>query len=132
MEIISKFRKAIPEIAVRTTLISGFPGETAKDFNALKQLVKTVKFDRLGVFTYSHEENGDYISCEESEESSEKTTDCSFEDGGYEENLSLRARRHRRALLAKARGHSSRPYRRAFGFFPIIVAFGVTRMFLRK
>lgn len=56
MEIIEKFRKEIPEIAVRTTLIAGFPGETAKDFNSLKELVKEVKFDRLGVFTYSHEE----------------------------------------------------------------------------
>ncbi|MCF8380320.1 MAG: 30S ribosomal protein S12 methylthiotransferase RimO [Bacteroidales bacterium] len=56
MEIIHKFRKEIPDIAVRTTLITGFPGETAKDFSDLKELVASAKFDRLGVFTYSHEE----------------------------------------------------------------------------
>ncbi|MCK4919480.1 MAG: radical SAM protein, partial [Bacteroidales bacterium] len=55
-EIIEKFRKEIPDITVRTTLITGFPGETTDDFNSLRNLVRTVQFDRLGVFTYSHEE----------------------------------------------------------------------------
>lgn len=56
-ELISAFRKNIPEIAIRTTLLVGFPDETEQDFNELLQFVKEMKFDRLGVFTYSHEEN---------------------------------------------------------------------------
>ena len=56
-ELIDYFRKTIPDIAIRTTLITGFPGETQQDFEQLKQFVAEIKFDRLGVFTYSHEEN---------------------------------------------------------------------------
>ncbi len=56
-ELIDYFRKTIPDIAIRTTLIVGFPGETQEDFEQLKEFVQKNKFDRLGVFTYSHEEN---------------------------------------------------------------------------
>ena len=56
-EIIDKFRAALPDVVVRTTLISGFPGETEDDFIALKSFIQEIKFDRLGVFTYSHEED---------------------------------------------------------------------------
>ncbi len=56
-EIINKFKTALPDVIIRTTLISGFPGETPEDFNALKDFIQDVKFDRLGVFTYSHEED---------------------------------------------------------------------------
>ncbi len=55
--LISSFRKIVPGIAIRTTLIVGYPGETQEDFEILKQWVKDTKFDRLGCFTYSHEEN---------------------------------------------------------------------------
>ena len=56
-QLIDYFRKTIPDIAIRTTLIVGFPDETQQDFEQLKQFVTETKFDRLGVFTYSHEEN---------------------------------------------------------------------------
>lgn len=56
VEEIGKLRKEIPDIALRTSLISGFPGETHKDFIKLYEFVNAIKFDRLGVFTYSKEE----------------------------------------------------------------------------
>lgn len=55
-DIITTLRKEIPDICLRTTLITGFPGETAKDFSILKDFVKEMRFDRLGVFPYSAEE----------------------------------------------------------------------------
>jgi len=54
--IIGELRKEIPDICLRTTLITGFPGETQKDFAVLKEFVKEMRFDRLGVFPYSPEE----------------------------------------------------------------------------
>ncbi len=56
-KLLNKFREAVPEMAIRTTLIVGYPGETEEDFLALKDFVKAMRFDRLGCFTYSHEEN---------------------------------------------------------------------------
>lgn len=56
-EIIEKLRKEIPDIALRTTLISGFPGETQEDFEELYRFVNAMEFDRLGVFAYSMEED---------------------------------------------------------------------------
>jgi ribosomal protein S12 methylthiotransferase len=55
-DIITKFRQAIPDVSVRTTVITGFPGETEKDFEILKEFVQKIRFDRLGAFAYSHEE----------------------------------------------------------------------------
>jgi ribosomal protein S12 methylthiotransferase len=55
-ELISKLRKEIPEIVLRTSLIVGFPQETDEEFQELLDFVNDVKFDRLGVFTYSKEE----------------------------------------------------------------------------
>ncbi len=55
-EITDRLRSAIPDIAIRTTLISGFPGESEKDHEILKTFVKETAFDRLGVFAYSPEE----------------------------------------------------------------------------
>ena len=57
IEIIGKLRKEIPDIALRTTLISGFPGETQEDHEELMAFVDEMEFDRLGVFTYSQEED---------------------------------------------------------------------------
>ena len=54
---VSKLRREIPDIALRTTLITGFPGETEDDFEQVKEFVKKMEFDRLGVFTYSREED---------------------------------------------------------------------------
>lgn len=56
-KLIEDFRAKVPEMAIRTTLIVGYPGETEKDFQTLKQWVKDMRFERLGCFTYSHEEN---------------------------------------------------------------------------
>ena len=56
-ELISKIRKAIPDITLRTTFITGFPGETDEQFCSLQKFVKDVRFDRLGCFTYSAEDN---------------------------------------------------------------------------
>ena len=56
-DLIKDFRMKVPNIAIRTSLIVGYPGETEEKFQELKQWVQDTKFDRLGVFTYSHEEN---------------------------------------------------------------------------
>ena len=55
--LLDKFREKVPDMAIRTTLIVGFPGETEERFEEMKQWVKDQRFDRLGCFTYSHEEN---------------------------------------------------------------------------
>jgi len=56
-KLLQQFREAVPNMAIRTTLIVGYPGETDEDFQTLKQWVKAMRFERLGCFTYSHEEN---------------------------------------------------------------------------
>ncbi|WP_324721868.1 30S ribosomal protein S12 methylthiotransferase RimO [Salinimicrobium sp. HB62] len=55
--LLKEFRNRVPEMAIRTTLIVGYPGETETHFQELKQWVKDMRFERLGCFTYSHEEN---------------------------------------------------------------------------
>lgn len=55
--LLDKFREKVPVMAIRTTLIVGFPGETEEHFEELKNWVRDQRFDRLGCFTYSHEEN---------------------------------------------------------------------------
>ncbi len=55
--LLKKFRNAVPEMAIRTSLILGYPGETEEDFELLKSWVKEMRFERLGCFQYSHEEN---------------------------------------------------------------------------
>ncbi len=57
VELIEKLRKEIPDIALRTSLITGFPQETEEEHEQLLQFVQKVGFERLGVFTYSKEEN---------------------------------------------------------------------------
>lgn len=56
VDVISKLRKAAPDIAIRTTFIAGFPGETEEDHQKLLEFIDEIEFDRLGVFTYSREE----------------------------------------------------------------------------
>ena len=56
-ELLHRFREAVPGIAIRTSLILGYPGETKADFELLMSWVKNMRFDRLGCFKYSHEEN---------------------------------------------------------------------------
>lgn len=57
IRLIETIRERVPEIALRTTLISGYPGETRQDHEELLRFVESTRFDRLGVFEYSHEEN---------------------------------------------------------------------------
>jgi ribosomal protein S12 methylthiotransferase len=56
-QLIETLRKKIPNIAIRTTLISGFPGETKKEHNQLLKFIEEARFERLGIFSYSQEEN---------------------------------------------------------------------------
>ncbi|MCX7549307.1 30S ribosomal protein S12 methylthiotransferase RimO [Xanthomarina sp. F2636L] len=56
-KLLKEFRQAVPEMTIRTTLIVGYPGETEENFQELKQWVSDMRFERLGCFTYSHEEN---------------------------------------------------------------------------
>lgn len=56
-ELVKTIREKVPGIALRTTLIAGYPGETKEDFNEMLEWVKETRFDRLGIFAYSHEEN---------------------------------------------------------------------------
>lgn len=65
IDLVNSIRDIIPEIALRTTLICGYPGETEKDFEELKEWVAETEFDRLGCFTYSHEENTHAFSLED-------------------------------------------------------------------
>ena len=55
--LIHKIRERVPDIAIRTTMLVGYPGETEQDFEDLKTFIAEMRFDRLGVFTYSHEED---------------------------------------------------------------------------
>lgn len=57
IDLVNAIRDRVPDIALRTTLICGYPGETETDFEELQQWVSETRFDRLGCFTYSHEEN---------------------------------------------------------------------------
>lgn len=72
-KLIQKLREEIPDITLRTTFIVGYPNETEKDFDELCEFVKETRFDRIGTFTYSVEENtssfilGDPVSAEEKE-----------------------------------------------------------------
>ncbi len=77
-ELVNDIRNKVPEIAIRTTLITGYPGESEEDFLEMCDWVAEMKFDRLGVFPYSHEENThayefvDDVSQEEKQERAEK------------------------------------------------------------
>jgi len=57
IQLVNTIREKVPGIALRTTLIAGYPGETKEDFNEMLDWVKETRFDRLGIFAYSHEEN---------------------------------------------------------------------------
>jgi ribosomal protein S12 methylthiotransferase len=57
IDLVNNIRDKVPGIAIRTTLISGYPGETQKDHEEMLEWVENTRFDRLGIFAYSHEEN---------------------------------------------------------------------------
>ena len=72
LQLIEKIKKEIPDIALRTSLIVGYPGETKKDFKDLMDFVSEVEFERLGVFTYSHEESTKAYQLKDNISASEK------------------------------------------------------------
>ena len=80
-DLIIAIREKVPGICLRTTLIAGFPGETREDVEELKTFLQKMKFDRVGIFTYSHEEDtsahglDDNISAEEKEERAQEIMD---------------------------------------------------------
>jgi ribosomal protein S12 methylthiotransferase len=71
-KLISDIRSRIPDICLRTTLIAGFPGETREDVEELKTFLQKMRFDRVGVFTYSHEEGTDAYHLEDNIPQEEK------------------------------------------------------------
>ncbi len=72
IELIDTIREKVPGISLRTTMLIGHPGETKADFKELMQFVEATKFDRLGVFTYSHEDNTHAFSLEDTISAEEK------------------------------------------------------------
>jgi len=71
-ELIAEIRKRVPGICIRTTLIAGFPGETEEDVEELKAFLQEQKFDRVGIFQYSHEENTSAYEMEDAIPAEEK------------------------------------------------------------
>ncbi|MDJ0646058.1 MAG: 30S ribosomal protein S12 methylthiotransferase RimO [Flavobacteriaceae bacterium] len=71
-KLLQQFREAVPNMAIRTTLIVGYPGETEEIFEELKQWVANTRFDRLGAFAYSHEENTHAATLEDDVPEAEK------------------------------------------------------------
>lgn len=92
-DILGEIRNRIPEICLRTTLIAGFPGETEDDVEELISFLNKIKFDRVGIFTYSHEENTsafdlhDNISIEEKEKRAQYIMEAQQEIS-YRSNIS--------------------------------------------
>jgi ribosomal protein S12 methylthiotransferase len=72
IDLVNEIRDKVPTIALRTTLICGYPGETHQDFEEMKQWVEETRFDRLGCFTYSHEEKTHAYSLEDNVPEEEK------------------------------------------------------------
>jgi ribosomal protein S12 methylthiotransferase len=71
-ELIANIRERMPEICLRTTLIAGFPGETQEDVEELKDFLQRMQFDRVGIFTYSHEEQTSAYALEDNIDPEEK------------------------------------------------------------
>ncbi|WP_126249333.1 30S ribosomal protein S12 methylthiotransferase RimO [Chitinophaga rhizosphaerae] len=72
VDLIAGIREKVPGIALRTTLITGFPGETLEDVEDVKRFLEEIRFDRVGVFTYSHEENTSAYELEDTIPAEEK------------------------------------------------------------
>lgn len=91
-ELLQKIREKVPGICIRTTLITGFPGESEGDVEELKQFLRDQRFDRVGIFTYSHEEDTaafgleDNISAEEKERRAQEIMEVQQEIS-YEKNV---------------------------------------------
>jgi len=97
VELIREARQRVPGIAIRTTLIAGFPGESTDDVEELKDFLNEMRFERVGVFTYSHEENTaaysleDTLSQEEKERRAQEIMEVQQEIS-YEKNQELLGR----------------------------------------
>jgi len=93
-QLIHDIRAVIPGIALRTTMITGFPGETREDVEELKAYLEEMRFERVGIFTYSHEENTsaheleDGLSSEEKESRAQEIMEVQQEIS-YEKNQEL-------------------------------------------
>lgn len=98
VELIRTIREKIPGIALRTTLITGFPGETLEDVTEMEDFLQEMRFDRVGIFTYSHEENTsayeleDNIPAEEKERRAQEIMAIQ-QDISYENNQALIGRK---------------------------------------
>ena len=75
-KLLKDFRAAVPDMAIRTTLIVGYPGETEENFEELKNWVHEMRFERLGCFTYSHEENTHAFALEDNVPEEIKQESC--------------------------------------------------------
>src|ERR1700749_2181451 len=93
-DLVAAIRDKVPGIAIRSTLIAGYPGETRDDVEQLKQFLEDVRLDRVGIFTYSHEENtsaydlADTLSSEEKEARAQEIMEVQQEIS-YEKNQEL-------------------------------------------
>ena len=107
-EIIGKLRKEIPDIALRTTLITGFPGETQEDHEELMNFVDEMEFDRLGVFTYSQEEDTPAASMEDQiDEEVKKDRQEELMELQQEVSLDKNEEKIGRTMLAMVEGYLS-------------------------
>ena len=107
-EIIGKLRREIPDIALRTTLITGFPGETQEDHEELMTFVDEMEFDRLGVFTYSQEEDTPAASMEDQiDEEVKKDRQEELMELQQEVSLDKNEEKIGRTMLAMVEGYLS-------------------------
>ena len=107
-EIIGKLRREIPDIALRTTLITGFPGETQEDHEELMNFVDEMEFDRLGVFTYSQEEDTPAASMEDQiDEEVKKDRQEELMELQQEVSLDKNEEKIGRTMLAMVEGYLS-------------------------
>lgn len=98
VELLATIREKVPGIALRTTLITGFPGETLEDVEEMKAFLEEMRFDRVGIFTYSHEESTaaydleDNVSAQEKERRAQEIMEVQ-QDISYEKNQELIGRK---------------------------------------
>ena len=108
LKLIERIRRSIPGVAIRTSMIVGFPGETAQDFDELCQFIRAVRFDRLGVFSYSDED-----------------TSASYQLGGKVDGRTIYNRKRR--LMALQRKIARARNRRLIGTEVAVLVEGVSK-----
>jgi len=98
--LIERIRERVPNVAIRTTFIVGFPGEREEDFDELRGFVRNVEFDRVGVFTYSDEENSPAYELDEKvDEAVAKKRECQL----MKEQARISRRKNRRLVGEQVR-----------------------------